>query len=398
MIEEVPESNWDSVQNFISDSPWQHEPLLKRIGQDMNALLGDNSDNYLLFDESAFTKKGKKSVGVCRQWNGRLGKVDNCQVGVFSVFGRDSLCAINDFRLFLPKEWTDDKKRCQLAGIPTHAYRKHQTKIDLALQMIAEAKDQQLNFNWIGADGFYGRDSHFRRSIAKMGLTFMVDIPRDTVIYLQNPKPAVPEKLSSKGRKPTLLKAQVKGIRLDKWLSEQAENDFEKLTIRKAKKGALKAQFIHARIWLWDGKSRKAESLHLVVRKDKGTTQSKVKYSVSNAAKETAIQRLAYMQSQRYWIEREFQDAKSQVGMADYQVRGWRAWHHHMAMVALAMLFVAQTKQEFKEQYEILSTADIKFILENILPRRIVSVEDIANTIQRRHDKRLKDIKLNHKT
>ena len=117
MVEEVPGSDWDAMQNFLSDSPWQHRPILQQIGWDTSDLLGEHPDNFLLVDETACTKKGKKSVGVARQWNGRLGKVDNCQVGVFTALGRESKVTLTNFRLFLPKEWTDNKRRCRVHQI-----------------------------------------------------------------------------------------------------------------------------------------------------------------------------------------------------------------------------------------------------------------------------------------
>lgn len=395
MVEEVPETNWDSMQNFISDSPWQHQPVLEQIGQDVNELLGTHSDNCLLVDESSFSKKGKKSVGVARQWNGRLGKVDNCQVGVFTALGRDSHINLTDFRLFLPKEWTTDKPRCRRAGIPKE-FIQTRSKIDLALEMVANAKAQGLNFGWVGADGFYGRDSNFRRMLSDMNLTYMVDIPKDMTVYFQDPKPSIPPKSAKKGRTPTRLKASTEGMRLDKWLEQQPASAFQKITVRSAVKGPLTAQFLHKIIWLWDGKSPEADKVHLIVRKE-GDYQTTLKYSVSNAALETPIERLAYMQCQRYWIERAFQDSKSHVGMADYQVRGWRAWHHHITMVALATLFILNTKINHQKDYELLSAADIKHLLSKFLPQRQISKQNVIEVMRERHRKRQKDIELNRK-
>lgn len=397
MVEEIPKSDWDSMQHFISDSPWQHQPIMKQVGRDVSDLLGEHPDNFLLVDETAFTKKGKKSVGVARQWNGRLGKVDNCQVGVYTTLGRESKVTLTDFRLFLPKEWTDNKRRCRRARVPED-HIKSRSKIDLALEMVEGAKAQDLNFGWVGADGFYGRDSYFRRRLDGMRLTYMVDIPKDMTIYFEDPKPFVPPKSSDKGRKPIRLKASVKGIRVDKWLAKQPDTVFEKITVRDTAKGALVAQFLQRTIWLWDGKSPEAEKVHLIIRTDKGQSQSTIKYSVSNASPETSIERLAYMQCQRYWIERAFEDSKSSAGMADYQVRGWRAWHHHMTMVALASLFMLTTKIKHQKEYELLSAADIKHLLSRFLPQRQISKQSVIEVMKERHRKRKKDIDLHRKT
>lgn len=393
MVEEVPETDWDSMQNFISDSPWQHQPVLEQVGRDTSDLLGPHPDNFLLVDESYYSKKGKKSVGVARQWNGRLGKVDNCQVGVFTALGRDSYINFTDVRLFLPKEWINDKPRCDRAGVPEQDIRAR-SKIDLALEMIENAKAQELSFQWVGADGFYGRDSHFRRTIDGMTLTYMVDIPKDMTIYFEDPEPSIPAKTSKKGPTPTRFKASTESVRLDKWLEQQPDSAFQKITVRSAAKGPLTAQFLHRIIWLWDGKSPEADKVHIIVRKD----AAGIKYSVSNAAWETAIERLAYMQCQRYWIERAFQDSKSHAGMADYQVRGWRAWHHHMTMVALVTLFMLHIKINHQKDYELLSASDIKHLLSRFLPQRQISKQDVIETMRQRHRKRQKDINLHRKT
>ena len=108
MEEYVEDYDYQSLQQFVSDSPWDHEALIKRIGKDVDALVGGN-DSMLIIDESGFAKKGKKSVGVARQWNGRLGKVDNSQVGVFAALSNaQGAGSLVDTRLYLPEEWTKD--------------------------------------------------------------------------------------------------------------------------------------------------------------------------------------------------------------------------------------------------------------------------------------------------
>lgn len=396
MVEAVPDSEWESIQHFISNSPWDHRGLVDQLSRDANEQVGGTPDSFFLVDESAFSKKGRSSVGVARQWNGRLGKVDNCQVGVFGALGCQDKVTLTDMRLFLPKEWTDDKDRCKKAGVPEEAM-KYQSKIDLALDIIENAQVNKLGFAWVGADSFYGRDSYFRRSLANKELVYMVDIPKDTTIYLEDPKPSVPPRKSKKGPAPKRLRASVDGFKLEKWVEDQPQEAFTKLTIREGTKGAMKARVLHRIIWLWDGESEEAEKVHLVVS-IKGKKSRKIKYSVSNAADDTTRERLAYVQAQRYWVERALQNGKSEVGMADYQVRGWRAWHHHMAIVMMAMLFMLMTKTKHQEQYKLLSASDIRILLEEFLPKRKTSKEEVIRQMEERHRKRQKDIDLNRKT
>ena len=164
--EYVDGGNYQSYQNFISDSSWDHYALNDQICSDANALLG-SSESVLCIDESCFSKKGKLSVGVSRQWNGRLGKIDNCQVGVFASLCNSTSSTLLDYRLFLPQEWIDDLQRCKRAGIPQH-HRVFKTKLELAYEMIESAISRGVDFGWVAADAFYGRDSKLLNKLIVM--------------------------------------------------------------------------------------------------------------------------------------------------------------------------------------------------------------------------------------
>ncbi len=397
MVETVPDSEWESMQHFISNSPWDHQGLIAQLAKDANQHLGGTPESYLLIDESAFSKKGRSSVGVARQWNGRLGKVDNCQVGVFGALGCRDKVTLTDMRLYLPKEWTDDSARCKKAGVPEEAI-VYRTKSDLALEIVDAALKNQLDFSWVGADSFYGRNPAFRQALAAKGLVYMVDIFKGSMIYLEAPQPYLPAREPKKGRPAHKLKTDKTSCQVGKWLKTQPEHAFTEHTIRQGTKGPMKARVLHRIVWLWDGKSSQAEQVHLLVAITGGHQNQRIKYSVSNAPLDTPLEKLFSMQAQRYWIERALQDGKSEAGMADYQVRGWTAWHHHMAMVMLAMLFMLQTKIKYQNQYELLSTADVRILLQHFLPKRKISIDDIVKQMYIRHHKRRKDIHLNRKT
>jgi SRSO17 transposase len=396
MEESVLDSGYESLQHFLSDSPWQHQPVLNQISQDANRLLGNQDDSCLIVDESAFSKKGTNSVGVARQWNGRLGKVDNCQVAVFTALGCRDQVTLIDTRLYLPEDWTTDKERCRKLGVPDENL-DFKTKAELAVDMIKQARQNQVNYHWIGADAFYGNDFAFRQKLAELGETYLVDIHKDTTIYLEQPTVAVPEKTSSRGRIPTRFQATPPGIRLDKWIQQFDESAFTPLAIRDSSKGSLIVKILHRRIWLWDGETQRTQKVHLVVRLD-GSSRSQYKYSISNAPEDTPLDRLAFQQAQRYWIERALQDAKSNAGMADYQVRGWTAWHHHIAMVLLAMLFMLETRINNADAYNLLSAADIKELLTHLLPKRKVTEDEIFRQLELRHKKRRNAIRNSYKT
>ena len=156
MAEVVPEADARNLPQFLTHSKWDARAVMDHVAHEANKLLGDEHNACLLIDESAFPKQGKKSVGVARQWLGRLGKVDNGQVGVFGALCRDILAAPVDARLYLPKEWTDDPSRCTEAGIP-ESEQVFRTKDELAVEIISHARQQGLKFGWVAADAGYGK-------------------------------------------------------------------------------------------------------------------------------------------------------------------------------------------------------------------------------------------------
>jgi SRSO17 transposase len=387
MEEKIPNTNYDSLQYFLSDSGWDHRPVIDQIAQDADSMLGGHFDSALLIDETGFPKKGKMSVGVSRQWCGQLGKTDNCQVGVFATLAHRRFSTPIDFRLYLPKVWTDDKKRCKKAKVPNEHIRLR-SKHDLALEMVLNARKKGIRFNWVGCDGFYGDKPAYLRELADHGEVFMADVHKDQQIYLNNPRPVIPKATSSKGRKPTRLKAQTESIRVDRWTKDQTDDFWQRVKVRETTSGSLFVDILHKQVWLWDGNESKARKWHLIVRRELNSKE-KFKYSLSNAPEVTAVPKLAYMQAQRYWVERPFQDAKNECGMGDYQARGWPAWHHHMTMVMLAMLFMLQQRFIHKTEIPLLSCHDIAEVLKLTLPRRDIGEDEILRQLEARHRKRL---------
>jgi hypothetical protein len=157
--------------------------------------------------------------------------------------------------------------------------------------------------------------------------------------------------------------------------------------LRESTKGTLTVEILHRRVWLWDGDEPRAHCWHLIVRREIGSPHE-VKYSLSYAPEATTTDRLAFMQAQRYWVEHALRNAKSEVGMADYQLRLWQGWHHHMALVMLAMLFMFEVRREHKEDLSLLSCHDVVEVLRVLLPRANVTYEEILAQVEERHKRR----------
>jgi len=386
MAEVVPDTDDQTYQHFMSNSPWSHRAVLDRIACDADAVVGGSEDCFLLIDESAISKKGKKSVGVSRQWNGRLGKVDNCQVGVFAALGCGDEATLIDERLYLSKEWVNHPKRCNRARIPVEE-RVLRTKAQLALEMIRHARSQGLRYRWVGMDGGYGKEPWLLRTLDEEGETWVADVHSDQTIYLEDPCPVVPKRQKVKGRAPSRPVAQIPSIRVDRWAAAQSEAEWKRVSLRESTKGTLTVEVLHRRVWLWDGKESNAHCWHLIVRREIESPQE-IKYTLSNGPETTTAERLAYQQAQRYWVEQALRNGKSEVGMADYQLRLWPGWHHHMAMVMLAMLFMLEVRREHKQALSLLSCHDVVEVLRVLLPRSNVTYKDIIKQLEERHRRR----------
>jgi hypothetical protein len=159
------------------------------------------------------------------------------------------------------------------------------------------------------------------------------------------------------------------------------------VTLRESTKGELQVDVRHRRVWLWDGEESDAHCWHLIVRREVNA-RDEIKYSLSNAPAATSLSRLAQMQGQRYWVERTFQDGKSQAGLGHYQARGWRSWHHHMGLVMMAMLFMLKERTASRDTYPLLSCADVETLLAHVLPRRDVDLDEVIRQLEVRHHRR----------
>lgn len=386
MAEVVPDADDQAYQHFMSKSPWSHRAVLEQIAQEVDAEFRQSEDYFLVIDESAFAKKGTDSVGVARQWNGRLGKVDNCQVGVFAALGCGEEVTLADERLFLPEAWVNDANRCHKAKIPA-AERVFRTKAQLALEMVRDARSRGLGFRWVGLDGGYGKEPWLLRALDRDGEVWVADVHRDQRIYLEDPRPAPLERRHRKGRTPSRPVAQSDAVRVDRWAAAQPDTAWKPVTLRESTKGTLTVEVLHQRVWLWDGTEPKAHRWHLLVRREIGSPEE-IKYTLSNAAETTSTQRLARQQGQRYWVEYSLRNAKSEAGMGDYQLRLWLGWHHHMAMVMLAMLFMLEVRREYKEEFSLLSCHDVVEVLRVLLPRANVTYDEVFRQLHERHRRR----------
>lgn len=385
---EATKQNYQKQHHFLSHSPWSAQEVMNFTAQDCNQRLGHYQNQCLSIDETAQAKSGKYTVGVSRQYNGNLGKVDNCQTGVFASLSKEDVVGLVNCRLFLPDEWVDDKKRCKNAGIPLKAQVK-KTKPELGLDMIKELKDLGIQWGWINADSAYGSSYDFASQLEDWKMDFVLDIRKNQVIYTQDPQPYLPE-YNGKGRKPKKRKTDHKPLTVEEYL-QKGDLTFTQVKVRKGTKGWIKASAHAQQVWVWDGKEEKARQRTLIIRKTGG--KAEVKFALSNLSLEQkTLQELVFMQAQRYFIERAFQDAKGEIGMADQQVRKYNAWYHHQAFVMMAMDYINMKKLEHQENIPLLSIRDIRLQIIATQMENGVQMETEIEQMMVRHRQRQRDI------
>jgi SRSO17 transposase len=370
-------------QHFITNSPWKHRPVLDKLAEAADRLVGGKPTSCLVIDESSFPKQGACSVGVARQWSGRLGKVDNCQVAVFGVL-TDGQCHVPiDARLYLPKVWLDDPERCDAVGIPADS-REMKSKSQLALEIVRTARAGGVRFEWSGYDAGYGKEPEFLRKLEADGEIFVADVHKTQRIWTEHPEITVS---TSPRRHAPKMQASVPSVTVKHFADGLSAADWTRCKLRDSTRGKLEVDIATRRVWLWDGKEETPRCWHLIVRREVGSPKT-VKYTLSNAPAGTPKLQLAQMQGQRYWVERTFEDAKGECGLGDYQAVRWLAWHHHVTMVMLAMLFIAEQRVAHLPVLDLLSPRDIVEILKETLPRKSEGMRSLVTRINLRHKQR----------
>lgn len=384
MQERVPDSNYQQLQYFISESNWDADGVMMEVARKTQQSLTTFSGSQgLLLDESGWEKSGKMSVGVARQYIGNIGKVCNSQNGVFAALVKGEYVGIVNSRLYLPQEWTNSPARCKAAGVPS-AQQCYLTKPELAIEMI-EQLQSQISYDWIGGDAIYGNSAALRNYLISKRQSFVLDVGQELGVYLFDPNPFIPAPTAARGRNHSKQKSSIEPIALKKLSTTIEDEQWQNIFYRNSTKGNLIRQAVLRTIWLWKNTSDIApQKFTLLISRE--IDKSEVKYSLCYQSDgEMDIKTALYRQMQRYWIERAFQDAKEQCGLHQYQVRSYKAWYHHVALTMMALHFMMESRIEQKEDIPLLSCSDIKLILANTLINKLNTKLGIWEAIEVRH-------------
>lgn len=376
IAQSLGKSDHQALNHFLSDSIWDWTAVSDQVAIRFYKLierLNAVANLCLIIDESGIPKKGDHSAGVTRQYCGATGKIDNCQVGVFAALSCGALVSIVKAVLYLPKSWIDDKRRLDKVAVPSEC-RRYKSKIDIALKLIIDIKKRlKIPFQWVVFDAFYGRDLGLLRELHRLSITFMAQIPESHHVFLHDFDLKIPQSKSKRGRPFTKLKPTRTSLSVTEYVKRLKFSHWRKLTVRTSSTGVLKAYFHRVSVWLFDEQALKKCKFTLLIRKD---VNGDISFHLTNST--AHLQRLACMQAQRYFVERAFRDAKQELGMDQYQVRGYAAWHRHMALVMMTQLFIQQEKVIIDSKHTAVSTQDVVRILTLL----ILPPKNLHHTIQ----------------
>jgi SRSO17 transposase len=348
-----------TLQRFLTEAPWQHRPVIEALHQFLGPRLSspDGADGVFILDESGAAKQGKHSVGVARQYSGTLGKVGNCQVGVYLAYASSLGHALLDGELYLPREWTNDPKRCEAATVPEGVRTgPFQTKGDLAFVLLGRAKLWgHLRGNWVTGDCVYGSDTGLRDSLDEGGWHYVLEVRKTERVFaggaaggagVTRPNTAVPA-WSGHGRQPhreRLVPDSVPPQSVADVAKGVPDGEWQTLTVAQGAQGERRYQFFRQRVWECREDLPGRECWLLLRRKLDGTD---LKYCLSNAPLTTPLLKMGQVGASRWHIETEFELEKSEAGLVEYEVRSWTGWYHHMTMALLAGAFLLQMQQEW---------------------------------------------------
>jgi SRSO17 transposase len=317
------------IQFFVGAGKWDDEAVMAELRKHVAETLGDRRA-VLVIDPSAFPKKGTESCGVQRQWCGRLGKIDNCQIGVFLAYAAPGGHAPLDRRLYLPAEWATDRVRRRKCHVPKQVV--YQETWRIALDLLDRSR-HQLPHGWVAADEEFGRSSLFRAQLRQRQELYFLTIPANLLVRdLESPGPRGSRQGCKGGR------YKLPFCRADEWAARQRSGRWQKFHVRDGEKGPLEVEAMQVLVQTKQ-QSRVGPTERLVVIRTLDKDRL-VHYGLSNAPGEVPLAELLRVHGERHWIEQMLEEGKGEAGLDQYEVRSWTGWHHHMTLSLLSLWFL----------------------------------------------------------
>jgi SRSO17 transposase len=332
-----------AMHHFVAKAPWGDEAVLAAVRDwALPTIEAQGSIRAWIVDDTGFPKKGRHSVGVARQYCGQLGKQDNCQVAVSLSIANDAASLPIAFRLYLPEEWTSDRRRLTAAGVPEEVV--FRTKPEIALEQIAAALAAKVSPGVVLADAAYGNDTRFRDRITELGLSYAVAVQSSCTVWPPGNAPLPAKAYGGKGRPPSRLRRNHEHwpINVKELALSLPSVRYRAVAWREGSAGTLRSRFAALRVrpaHRDDQRTALRAEVWLLIEWPAGEAEPR-KYYLSNLPATTPLKTLVDLCKLRWRIERDYQDLKQELGLGHYEGRGWRGFHHHAALSIAAYGFL----------------------------------------------------------
>jgi SRSO17 transposase len=372
----------EGLQDFVGSSPWEDRPLRDALRQHVHEVW-DDPDGVLTGDGCDFPKKGDQSCGVKRQHCGRLGKVENCQAGIFLGYACQAGHTLLDADLFLPPEWADDAERRAKTKVPSEVVYKE--KWEILLDQLDRAKD--LPHAWFTCDAEYGRVNAFRQGLRQRRERYVVDVRAD--LRMRDLRATPPARKGRTGRIPSVPPT----LQAQQWAGQQPASAWQRILLRDGEKGPLVVEAVETWVETFEEHTRVGPEERLCVIRTVDNPEPKTWYTLSDAPEEVALSQVVRAHGQRHWQEAGHKEGKSEVGLGQYEVRSWVGWHHHMTLSLLALWFLESERAVGQKKTPALTPSVLREVVSRVLVLRLLTLSGVMHevnaTLRRKEEARI---------
>jgi SRSO17 transposase len=339
----------ESLHHFVAQSPWKDDQMLRQVRTYvLPAMQKVGPVMAWIVDETGLVKRGSHSVGVARQYCGRVGKKENCQVAVSLSVATATASLPIAWRLYLPEEWANDPERCKAAGVPKQV--EFQTKPEIALAQIRQAVEDGVAPGVVLADEVYGSNREFRNGVAELKLDYALAVRSNTTVWAWERQPLPPKPWRGKGVRPTRMRRDEthQPITVAQLARELPATSWREVSWRRGSKEMLSSRFAALRVRPAYGDNRQGglqPEQWLLIEWPSGAPEPSG-YWLARLPVKTSLKRLVTISKHRWVIERDYEELKSELGLAHYEGRNWRGFHHHatLCIAAYGFLIVERTR------------------------------------------------------
>jgi SRSO17 transposase len=332
-------ARYESMQQFLADSPWDPALVVRRCAERVAPELGVEA---WVLDDTGFPKDGKHSPGVKRQYSGTLGKIGNCQIGVsVHAVGKRGTAPLG-WALYLPEEWCDDPERRAKAKILERV--EFKTKPELGVGLVEDAAGWAVPAAPVLGDQAYGDNTALRDRLHDGGREYVLAIGAATKVFAAETVFAVPERTAATGRPKSRARPERDPEAISELIARLGSDQTQTIGFRDGPEGEpVSSQFVFAPVRAaheWQKGTPALRREELLIAEWPADAEAPIDYWITNLPADTEPERLARLARLRWKIELDYKQLKGELGLDHYEGRSWIGWHHHTALVTVAHGFL----------------------------------------------------------